>query len=78
MKFTEGAFRDWGYNLAKINYDSKDLDGGPWQTIEKDGHEIIIKDVIADAFLQQILLRPSEYDVIAILNCIYCIIMLYY
>ena len=49
MKFTEGAFRDWGYNLAKTNYGSKDLDGGPWQTIEKDGHEIIIKDVIADA-----------------------------
>ena len=68
MKFTEGAFRDWGYNLAKINYGSKDLDGGPWQIIEKDGHEIIIKDVIADAFLQQILLRPSEYDVIATLN----------
>ena len=68
MKFTEGAFRDWGYNLAKTNYGSKDLDGGPWQTIEKDGHEIIIKDVIADAFLQQILLRPSEYDVIATLN----------
>ena len=68
MKFTEGAFRDWGYNLAKTNYGSKDLDGGPWQTIEKEGHEIIIKDVIADAFLQQILLRPSEYDVIATLN----------
>ena len=68
MKFTEGAFRDWGYNLARTNYGSKDLDGGPWQTIEKDGHEIIIKDVIADAFLQQILLRPSEYDVIATLN----------
>ena len=68
MKFTEGAFRDWGYNLAKINYGSKDLDGGPWQTIEKDGQKIIIKDVIADAFLQQILLRPSEYDVIATLN----------
>ena len=68
MKFTEGAFRDWGYNLAKTSYGSKDLDGGPWQTIEKDGHEVIIKDVIADAFLQQILLRPSEYDVIATLN----------
>jgi len=68
MKFTEGAFRDWGYQLAKDSYGSKDLDGGPWQVIKKDGHELIIKDVIADAFLQQILLRPSEYDVIATLN----------
>ena len=68
MKFTEGAFRDWGYQLAKDSYGSEDLDGGPWQIIKKDGHELIIKDVIADAFLQQILLRPSEYDVIATLN----------
>ena len=68
MKFTEGAFRDWGYEVAKNQYDSKDLDGGPWQIINKDGHELIIKDVIADAFLQQILLRPSEYDIIATLN----------
>ena len=68
MKFTEGAFRDWGYQLAKSSYDSEDLDGGPWQVIYKDGHKVIIKDVIADAFLQQILLRPSEYDVIATLN----------
>ena len=68
MKFTEGAFRDWGYQLAKSSYDSEDLDGGPWQVINKDGHKVIIKDVIADAFLQQILLRPSEYDVIATLN----------
>ena len=68
MKFTEGAFRDWGYNLAKSYYDSSDLDGGPWQIIEKNGHKVIIKDVIADAFLQQILLRPSEYDAIATLN----------
>jgi isocitrate dehydrogenase len=68
MKFTEGAFRDWGYNLAKSDYDSMDLDGGPWQIIEKDGQKVIIKDVIADAFLQQILLRPAEYDVIATLN----------
>ena len=68
MKFTEGAFRDWGYNLSKEYYNSKDLDGGPWQIIEKDGHSLIVKDVIADAFLQQILLRPSEYDVIATLN----------
>ena len=68
MKFTEGAFRDWGYELAKKQYDSEDLDGGPWQVISKDGHELIVKDVIADAFLQQILLRPSDYDVIATLN----------
>ncbi len=68
MKFTEGAFRDWGYNLAKEEYGATDYEGGPWQIIEKDGHKIIIKDVIADAFLQQILLRPSEYEVIATLN----------
>lgn len=68
MKFTEGAFRDWGYALAKNEYGAQDLDGGPWQVFEKDGHKIIIKDVIADAFLQQILTRPSEYSVIATLN----------
>ena len=68
MKFTEGAFRDWGYQLAKDGYNSEDFEGGPWQVINKDGHELIIKDVIADAFLQQILLRPAEYDVIATLN----------
>ena len=68
MKYTEGAFRDWGYELAKNDYHADDLDGGPWQIVKKDGHEIIVKDVIADAFLQQILLRPSEYDVIATLN----------
>lgn len=68
MKFTEGAFRDWGYNLAKKEFNAKDLDGGPWQVIEKDGHKVIIKDVIADAFLQQILTRPAEYAVIATLN----------
>ena len=68
MKYTEGAFRDWGYEVAKRDYDSRELDGGPWQVITIDGHEIIIKDVIADAFLQQILLRPLEYDVIATLN----------
>ena len=68
MKFTEGAFRDWGYELAKKEYGSEDLDGGPWQVVRKDGHEFIVKDVIADAFLQQILLRPSEYDIIATLN----------
>ena len=68
MKFTEGAFRDWGYNLAKKEFGAVDYQGGPWQVIEKDGHEIIIKDVIADAFLQQILTRPTEYSVIATLN----------
>ena len=68
MKFTEGAFRDWGYQLAKDSYGSEDFEGGPWQVIKKDGHELMIKDVIADAFLQQILLRPAEYDVIATLN----------
>ena len=68
MKFTEGAFRDWGYELAKTEYGSEDLDGGPWQVVRKGGHEFIVKDVIADAFLQQILLRPAEYDIIATLN----------
>jgi isocitrate dehydrogenase len=68
MKFTEGAFRDWGYALAKKEYGAQALDGGPWQVFEKDGHKIIIKDVIADAFLQQILTRPAEYSVIATLN----------
>jgi isocitrate dehydrogenase len=68
MKFTEGAFRDWGYALAKREFGAKDYEGGPWQIIEKDGHQVIIKDVIADAFLQQILLRPEEYSVIATLN----------
>jgi isocitrate dehydrogenase len=68
MKYTEGGFRDWGYQLVKNEYSSEDLDGGPWQTIRREGKELIVKDVIADAFLQQILLRPSEYDVIATLN----------
>ena len=68
MKFTEGAFRDWGYQLAKDEYSSEDYEGGPWQIIRKKGHDLIIKDVIADAFLHQILLRPSEYDVIATMN----------
>lgn len=67
MKFTEGAFRDWGYELSK-EMGSNDLDGGPWQILKKDGKEIVIKDVIADAFLQQILTRPAEYDVIATMN----------
>ncbi|MEO6054131.1 MAG: NADP-dependent isocitrate dehydrogenase, partial [Chthoniobacterales bacterium] len=68
MKFTEGAFRDWGYEVAKNKYGAKELDGGPWQVIEKNGKKLIIKDVIADAFLQQILTRPAEYSVIATLN----------
>ena len=68
MKFTEGAFRDWGYELAKQEFGAQDLDGGPWQIIRKDGHELIVKDVIADAFLQQILTRPAEYSVIATMN----------
>jgi isocitrate dehydrogenase len=65
MKFTEGAFRDWGYALAHREFGGQPLDGGPWLKLP-DG--IVIKDVIADAFLQQILLRPDEYDVIATLN----------
>ncbi len=65
MKFTEGAFRDWGYELAKKEFGAKEIDGGPW--CELPGG-IVIKDVIADNFLQQILLRPKEYDVIATLN----------
>ena len=69
MKFTEGAFRDWGYEVAKEDYDAEDLDGGPWQVITTDdGREIIVKDVIADAMLQQILTRPNEYDLIATMN----------
>lgn len=68
MKFTEGKFKEWGYELAKREFGAVDFEGGPWQIIEQDGHKLIIKDVIADAFLQQILLRPSEYDVIATLN----------
>ena len=68
MKFTEGAFMDWGYALAKREYGAQDYQGGPWQVIEKDGHQLIIKDVIADAFLQQILTRPKEYSVIATMN----------
>jgi isocitrate dehydrogenase len=68
MKYTEGGFREWGYAVAKNKFGSTDLDGGPWQRIVVDQHEIIIKDVIADAFLQQILTRPADYDVIATLN----------
>jgi isocitrate dehydrogenase len=68
MKFTEGGFRDWAYELAKREYGAVDYKGGPWQVINKNGHELIIKDSIADAFLQQILLRPDEYSVVATLN----------
>jgi len=68
MKFTEGGFRDWGYELAKREFGAVDLDGGPWQVINSGGHKIVIKDAIADAFLQQILLRPDEYSVVATLN----------
>lgn len=68
MKFTEGGFRDWGYALAKNEYGAVELDGGPWMEINKGGHKIVIKDSIADAFLQQILLRPDEYSVVATLN----------
>jgi isocitrate dehydrogenase len=70
MKFTEGAFKNWGYELAREEFGATDLDGGPWCRFQNPatGREIIIKDVIADAFLQQILLRPEEYSVIATLN----------
>lgn len=68
MKFTEGGFRDWGYALAKNEYGAVEIDGGPWMKLEKNGHTLIIKDSIADAFLQQILLRPDEYSVVATLN----------
>ena len=70
MKFTEGGFRDWGYKVARDFFGAVELDGGPWHVIPegKPGAGMIIKDVIADAFLQQILLRPAEYDVVATLN----------
>ena len=70
MKFTEGGFRDWGYEVAKEEYGAEPLDGGPWHVMENPntGTKITIKDVIADAMLQQILTRPTEYDVIATLN----------
>jgi len=70
MKFTEGSFKDWGYQHAAEKYGAEELDGGPWHLLKnpKTGKEIIIKDVIADAFLQQILTRPDEYSVIATLN----------
>ena len=70
MKFTEGAFKDWGYAVAKQEFGAELLDGGPWMRMinPKTNEPIIIKDVIADAFLQQILLRPEDYSVIATLN----------
>jgi len=68
MKYTEGSFRDWGYQIAKEEFGAKDFEGGPWQVIQNGTNQIIIKDVIADAFLQQILLRPKEYSVIATMN----------
>ena len=70
MKFTEGAFRDWGYALAQKEFGAELIDGGPWCKFKnpKTGKDIVVKDVIADAFLQQILLRPAEYSVIATLN----------
>src|SRR5688572_26604328 len=70
MKFTEGGFRDWAYALAQREFGAQLLDGGPWMPLRnpKTGRDIVVKDAIADAFLQQILLRPAEYDVIATLN----------
>jgi isocitrate dehydrogenase len=70
MKFTEGAFKSWGYELAREEFGATELDGGPWCRLKspRTGREIVVKDVIADAFLQQILLRPEDYSVIATLN----------
>ena len=70
MKFTEGAFRAWGYELAAREFGARELDGGPWLTFEnpRTGRQIVVKDVIADAMLQQILTRPDEYSVVATLN----------
>jgi isocitrate dehydrogenase len=70
MKFTEGAFRNWGYQLAKEEFGAQEIGGGPWMAFRNpiSGKDIVIKDVIADNFLQQVLLRPEEYDVIATLN----------
>ena len=70
MKYTEGAFRDWGTKWLSSQFGAQPLDGGPWKKFKspKTGKDIIIKDVIADAFLQQILLRPADYSVIATLN----------
>lgn len=70
MKFTEGGFRDWGYEIAKEEYGAVELDGGPWCTLENPntGRKMLIKDVIADAMLQQIITRPAEYSVLATMN----------
>jgi isocitrate dehydrogenase len=68
MKYTEGAFAKWGYALAQREFKAELLDGGPWMKIQAKHGDVIVKDVIADAFLQQILLRPAEYDVIATMN----------
>ena len=70
MKFTEGGFRDWGYEIAKQEYGAVELDDGPWCTLENPttGRSILIKDVIADAMLQQIITRPAEYSVLATMN----------
>ena len=68
MKFTEGGIKQWGYELAKSEFGAQDYQGGPWQVIDNNGTQLIIKDSIADAFLQQILLRPEDYSVIATLN----------
>lgn len=70
MKFTEGGFKEWGYELSRTEFGATELDGGPWHVFNnpKTGKQIVVKDVIADAFLQQILLRPAEYSVIATLN----------
>jgi isocitrate dehydrogenase len=68
MKFTEGAFKDWAYELAVEEFGAEPLDGGPWHVIRRDGGDLVIKDAIADAMLQQVLTRPDEYSVIATMN----------
>ena len=68
MKFTEGGFKKWGYELAKREFGGTEIDGGPWLQLPEKYGNVVIKDIIADAFLQQILLRPAEYDVIATMN----------
>jgi len=70
MKFTEGSFKNWGYELARTEFGATEIDGGPWcqMTNPRSGAKITVNDVIADAFLQQILLRPEDYEVIATLN----------
>ena len=68
MKFTEGAFMRWGYEIARDEFGAKLLDGGPWHVFRANGRDIVVKDFIADNFLQQILLKPEEFDVVATLN----------